>query len=382
MEVVGRWSREGKSRTQRRLNGGVVCGINESALCRASCRSLARFIGDHLLPPRAPPPRSSPPATPPSPTSPLCVGASVGTRRGMASPPPLAVAALPIASRIAREAGATIRAALPRGGSGGGGGGGGTEGVGGAPVASSKSNSTDLVTATDVAVQGAVFAALRRHYPDFSYIGEEDGAAATPLGASPTWIVDPIDGTANFVAGLADVCVSLALAVDRRVILGVVYSPVADELYTATAGGGAALNGVRLPPPVCDRLADGLVVMEWGYDRTPAGMDAMLAAARAVLGAPSRGVRQLGSGILDMCYVAAGRVAAVYTGVAGEGWRIWDYAAGGLIVAEAGGVVVGLGGGEWDWVGGGGGMVAAAPGVVDELVCVLAAAKAGEAGGG
>ncbi|GAB0491542.1 hypothetical protein MMPV_002796 [Pyropia vietnamensis] len=275
----------------------------------------------------------------------------------MASPPSLAITALPIATRIAREAGATIRVAQRRvpgghceGGSGGGGGSdsGGGDGGSGAPVVTAKSNHTDLVTTTDIAVQGAIFSALRHHYPDFSYIGEEDdgdGGASDEgrghvLGDGPTWIVDPIDGTANFVAGLADVCVSLALAIHRRVILGVVYSPVMDELYTATAGGGATLNGVRLPPPVCDRLADGLVVMEWGYDRSPGGMDAMLAAARGVLGAPARGVRQLGSGILDMCYVAAGRVAAVYTGVAGEGWRIWDYAAAGLIVAEAGGVVV------------------------------------------
>lgn len=148
--------------------------------------------------------------------------------------------------------------------------------------------------------------------------------------------IDAIDGTTNFVSGLQDVGICIALAVDAVVVVGVVYNPFLDEMFEARRGAGAFLNQVPIRSSQCAALEDALVISEWGYDRTPEGVDKMLAGNRRLLVANVRGIRQLGSGALDMCYVAMGRADAVYCGVAGEAWCIWDYAAASLIAEEAG----------------------------------------------
>lgn len=211
---------------------------------------------------------------------------------------------------------------------------------------STKSNSADLVTNADLAAQEAIFQGLSTAFPNHLRIGEEsvvgDGSAdgmQPNLTMAPTWIVDAIDGTSNYVCGLPDVAICIAFAIKGRVVIGVVYNPFRDEMFHAVSGGGAYLNDNPISVSTRPSLDAATVVCEWGYERTPSGIDAMLAGSRRLLLANVRGIRQIGSGALDMCYVACGRVDAVYCGLAKEGWKIWDYAAAGVIAEEAGAVL-------------------------------------------
>lgn len=201
-----------------------------------------------------------------------------------------------------------------------------------------KSNSADLVTSADLAAQEAIFQGLSTAFPSHLRIGEEE-SDNQQLTMAPTWIVDAIDGTSNYVCGLPDVAVCIGLAVKGRVVIGVVYNPFRDEMFHAVSGGGAYLNDNPISVSTRSTLDAATVVCEWGYERTPSGIDAMLAGTRRLLLANVRGIRQIGSGALDMCYVACGRVDAVYCGLAKEGWKIWDYAAAGVIAEEAGAVL-------------------------------------------
>jgi fructose-1,6-bisphosphatase/inositol monophosphatase family enzyme len=110
-------------------------------------------------------------------------------------------------------------------------------------------------------------------------------------------------------------------------------------MFHSIRGGGACLNGSPITASTRSSLSEAIVVCEWGYERSAGGIDAMLAGARRLMLANVRAMRQIGSGALDMCYVACGRVDAVYTGLAGEGWHIWDYAAAGVIAEEAGALI-------------------------------------------
>ncbi len=143
-------------------------------------------------------------------------------------------------------------------------------------------------------------------------------------------------------------CVALALAVDRQVVVGVVYDPAKDELFLAAKGKGAYVNGKRLKTTPTTELSKAVVIQEFGYERTPAGIAKLLQATERLLKMNVQAVRQLGSGVLDLAYVAAGRVDAVYCGVAGEGWKPWDYAAGSILALEAGGVMTNLRGEDFD----------------------------------
>lgn len=201
-----------------------------------------------------------------------------------------------------------------------------------------KSNSTDLVTTADIASQRLVFSALRDVCPDFRFIGEEDGAPA-PLDENPTWIVDAIDGTTNYVHGLHDFAVCIALSIGKKAVLGVVYNPCSHEMFSALQGYGAFLNDDLLCVSECKHLRQALVLSEWGYERSTQGIKLMLQSNERLLMKGVRAVRQLGSGALDMCYVAAGRADAVIGGIAEKDtWQIWDYAAAFVIAEEAGAV--------------------------------------------
>lgn len=206
-----------------------------------------------------------------------------------------------------------------------------------------KSGSADLVTSADLASQRLIFDALRISYPHHLLIGEED-ASHEDLTDAPTWVVDAIDGTTNFVHGLSDVCVSVALCVNRQPVAGAVYNPFRNEMFHAATGRGAYLNDSPISARTCACLADALVLTEWGYVREPSAVRAILAANERLINSNVRAVRQLGAGALDLCYVATGRADAVYCGVAGDGWRMWDFAAGVLIATEAGAVVTALDG--------------------------------------
>jgi len=197
-----------------------------------------------------------------------------------------------------------------------------------------KKGPIDLVTAADIAAEHEFRALIDRRFPDHSVLGEEQAGAMPAV--SPTrcrWIVDPLDGTTNFAHGLALFCVSIALEVHGTIELGVVYDPIADELFTAERGGGARLNGQLIHVSSRETLLDGLLCTGFPYsirDRPQRQVEvfsAFLLRARAV--------RRLGSAALDLCYVAAGRFDGF--------WELqlhpWDMAAAALIVSEAGGRV-------------------------------------------
>jgi myo-inositol-1(or 4)-monophosphatase len=238
---------------------------------------------------------------------------------------------LEIAVTVAREAAATARRMR-------------AEGV--ATVAT-KSTATDVVTAADRAVERQVIEAIRRLRPADRVFGEEFGAGPGPgdtagrgdgAGAgSVRWIVDPIDGTVNYLYGLPQYAVSLAAEVDGTVVAGVVRNGATGEEWTATLGGGAYRAGRRLHGSTETDLAQSLVATGFGY--APARR-AHQAAVLAQLITDVRDIRRLGAAAIDLCLAAEGVVDAYYE----KGLNPWDLAAGGLVAREAGLRVAGIGG--------------------------------------
>jgi len=201
-----------------------------------------------------------------------------------------------------------------------------------------KKGPIDLVTEADIAVEQDVRARLARHFPTHTVLGEE-AAQSAPDGASPyRWIVDPIDGTTNFAHGLALFCVSIALEIDGRVEVGVIYEPIGGELFTAERGEGARLNGTRLHVTRESSLIDSLLVTGFPYSAGETRHE-QLAVFTEFL-AQAQAVRRLGSAALDLSYVAAGRFDAFWE----QALNPWDVAAGALLVEEAGGRVTDFGG--------------------------------------
>ncbi|GHJ09430.1 inositol monophosphatase [Micromonospora humidisoli] len=206
----------------------------------------------------------------------------------------------------------------------------------GVSVAATKSTATDVVTAADRAVERQVLAALRAVRPTDVVLGEEYGGVAA--GADGVrWIVDPIDGTVNYLYGLPYCAVSLAAEVDGRVVAGVVRNVSTGEEWTATAGGGAWRDGRRLRCSTETELGQALVATGFGYD---AGRRRHQARVVAELIGDVRDIRRMGAAALDLCLAAEGRLDAYYE----KGLAAWDLAAGGLIAAEAGLLVAGLDG--------------------------------------
>ncbi|MDH3294789.1 MAG: inositol monophosphatase, partial [Acidimicrobiia bacterium] len=169
---------------------------------------------------------------------------------------------------------------------------------------------------------------LRQHRPDDAVIGEEGTDSEGSTGVR--WLVDPIDGTVNFLYGLPAYSVSIAAAIGTQTVAGVVYNPISDELFTASLGSGAHLNGSAISVTKRPDPSKALVATGFSYRSDRRRIQAQL--LTAVL--PRIGdLRRLGSAALDLCAVAAGRVDAFYE----EGLNVWDYAAGKLLVEEAGG---------------------------------------------
>jgi len=209
----------------------------------------------------------------------------------------------------------------------------------------------DPCTATDRANEARVRAGLGRAFPGHRVVGEEacadagGGLPALDADAAPTWVVDPIDGTQNFVAGLPCACVSLGLAVRGAPVLGVVFDPYRDELWVAAAGRGAFLDGRRLAAPPPDGyagvwrgdLSAAVVVTDLGYERGAAGARKLAAFYESLLRANVHAVRILGSTVLSLCYVASGRADALCVGLGDRDCpKPWDWCAGTLVAREAG----------------------------------------------
>lgn len=198
----------------------------------------------------------------------------------------------------------------------------------------------DLVTEADFAAQEAVRSTLIGAFPDHGFLGEENGAST--VGADGyRWIVDPLDGTTNYVHGLTQFCTSIALEREGRLLVGVVYDPSADECFAAAAGRGAFLNGRPMTVSAVDRLSQALVAASFpprvSRDH-PSILEFLNIMERA------QALRRMGSSALNLCYVAAGRLDAYWA----SDTKTWDVAAGWLLVTEAGGVVEGRSSGELD----------------------------------
>ncbi|CAG2165721.1 unnamed protein product, partial [Oppiella nova] len=235
-----------------------------------------------------------------------------------------------MAVRVAIEAGAMIKS-----------------GSGRKKQITEKESKVDLVTETDKSVESYIFSEFKTHFPKHRFIGEESrGRDERGLTPEPTWIIDPIDGTMNFIHNFPYTCVSIALSVDREPVIGVVYNPFLDKLYTARKGSGAKCNGAPIHVRRnCQTLSDALVISELGAHRDPEKQRAVLRNIEAI-GWQCHGFRNMGSAALQLCCIAEGCADAFWH----FGIHVWDMAAAGLVLQEAGGVVLDTQGGPIDWM--------------------------------
>ncbi len=196
----------------------------------------------------------------------------------------------------------------------------------------------DFVTDIDLAAERVIVEAIRRRYPDHDILTEE-----TPPGARRSryrWIIDPLDGTGNFVHHFPHFATSIALAIDDEPVVGVVYDPLRDQLFAAGAGLGAALNGVSLHISDGAEPINALIGMDWSRDEQ---VRRQIVGVIEQLAPHSGSIRCCGSAALGICYVAAGWWEAYFH----LQLSAWDAAAGALIVREAGGMATDAAGREW-----------------------------------
>jgi myo-inositol-1(or 4)-monophosphatase len=225
---------------------------------------------------------------------------------------------LSIAVRAARRAGSIInRASLDSGG---------------LQVRTKQAN--DFVTEVDRAAEAAIIDAVQKAYPEHAILGEESGAVgAETAKAEYRWIIDPLDGTTNFIHGFPQYCVSIGVEHRGALAHAVIYDPSRNELFTASKGRGAFLNDRRIRVSKCLKLQDALVGTGFPFKEL-ARADLYLKQLR-VLMEKSSGVRRAGAAALDLAYVACGRLDAFWE----LGLMPWDMAAGVLLIQEAGGLV-------------------------------------------
>ncbi|MEV0645839.1 inositol monophosphatase family protein [Phytomonospora sp. NPDC050363] len=233
---------------------------------------------------------------------------------------------------------------------------------------STKSTVNDVVTAADKAAEELIVSRLSAARPHDAFIGEEGGARTGSGADGVRWIVDPIDGTVNYVYGMPFYAVSLAAEAGGRLLAGVVHNIATGTVYHASAGSGAFRDGERVTCNAPVDLGRSMLATGFGYDpEQRARQGAVLAGVLPHV----RDIRRTGSAALDLCMVADGTVDAYYE----SGPNVWDYAAGGIIAAEAGAVVSGL---DSD-VPGRAMILAAAPGVHGPLRGLLRSRKADSA---
>jgi myo-inositol-1(or 4)-monophosphatase len=206
-----------------------------------------------------------------------------------------------------------------------------------------KSTDIDVVTEADLASEKLIVDAIRARFPDHAILSEESlGSLQEELGQVPSlWLVDPLDGTVNYAHGYPIWGVTLALAEWGRVVLGVSFDPLRDEVFWAERGGGAWSNGQRMNVSDVTRLREALVATGFAYKRATLA-DNNLAEFGAVM-PRVQGIRRAGAAILDLAHLADGRLDAY--------WEMhlnpWDWAAGWLMVEEAGGMVTDTHGAPW-----------------------------------
>lgn len=201
-----------------------------------------------------------------------------------------------------------------------------------------KKGHNDFVSEADRAAERTIIETVRKHYPEHAFLAEESGTS----GDSDTvWIIDPLDGTTNYLHGFPVFAVSIGVQVHGRVEHGVVYDPMRQELFTASRGAGAQLDGKRIRVSGRTQLEHALIGTGFPFRNLDTDMRAYLDMLGKVV-KHTAGVRRPGAAALDLCYVAAGRLDAFWE----TGLAAWDLAAGSLIIREAGGIVSGLDGSE------------------------------------
>lgn len=192
----------------------------------------------------------------------------------------------------------------------------------------------DFVTEVDQAAERAIIDVLKQAYPDHAILAEESGASTNLHDENENvWIIDPLDGTTNFIHGFPQYAVSIALQHRGQITQAVIYDPTRNELFTATKGAGAFLNDKRIRVAKRDKLADALIGTGFPYSDL-SGLDEYLKMFK-LMTQNCAGLRRPGAAALDLAYVAAGRLDGFFE----KKLKPWDMAAGALLVSEAGGIV-------------------------------------------
>jgi myo-inositol-1(or 4)-monophosphatase len=222
----------------------------------------------------------------------------------------------------------------------------------------------DFVSEVDRAAEAAIVDVIHSTYPDHAILAEEGTAKGDNAAAECIWIIDPLDGTTNFLHGFPQYCVSIALQHRGQITQGVVYDPVHNDLFTATRGRGAFLNDHRMRVSRRQHLRDCLIGTGFPF-RDGSNLDAYLRMMRSMM-AETAGLRRPGSAALDLAYVAAGYTDGFWE----VGLNPWDVAAGSLLIIEAGGLVGDLEG-ESDYLYSGQ-VIAANPRIFAQMVNLLA----------
>jgi len=230
-------------------------------------------------------------------------------------------------------------------------------------LVATKTTTTDMVTEMDHAAEALIVERLLAARPDDGILGEEGGERAGTSGVR--WVVDPLDGTTNYLYGHPAWSVSIGAEVDGTGVAGAVFDPSHDECFTAGAGAGAFLNGEPISPSPADDLSSALVATGFAYD---ADRRARQAAVLAHVLPRVRDIRRYGAASLDLCWVACGRQDGYYE----VGLQPWDVAAGAVIAAESGAFVCGVDGGPPS----GPSIMTAAPDLALALLGLLKAADA------
>ena len=195
----------------------------------------------------------------------------------------------------------------------------------------------DLVTKTDTASEDNIKGIVNKEFPSDSFIGEEEASAGKEVELTDnwTWVIDPIDGTTNFVHDFPFYSVSIAVAYKRTFVIGVIFDPATGDLYTSSLGNGAFRNGQRLQVKQSKSLGEALINNNIGKSRDPAFRTKTLARLGCLMDRHVRGLRNVGGACMAMAYVAKGSFDAFFEdGFGGP----WDVAAGAILIHEAGGV--------------------------------------------
>ncbi|XP_012275413.1 inositol monophosphatase 1 [Orussus abietinus] len=209
-----------------------------------------------------------------------------------------------------------------------------------------KAGDWDLVTQYDKEVEEILISGLAKEFPTHKFIGEETVSSTNhlpDLTDAPTWIIDPIDGTTNFVHSFPHTCISIALAINKELEIGIVYNPILEQLFMARRGRGAHLNGKPIKSSKVEELSNSLICIEASYATIKDIRDIILGRLEAFVSI-AHGIRTLGSAALTLCHVAMGAAEAYHT----DNLMPWDVAAGVLIIREAGGTVIDTNGGNFN----------------------------------